>query len=87
MEHDDFGRERVPGDPADRYRFRTPTLRNVALTAPYGHSGCYNSLRAIEVRDSLNAVLSPSPSSFTEEQAASAIALIRRIADTGGPPC
>jgi len=37
-----------------------------------------------EVRNSLNAVLSPSLSSFTGEQAASAVALIRRIADIGG---
>ena len=28
-------------------KFRTPTLRNVALTAPYGHSGAYNSLRSV----------------------------------------
>ncbi|MEN8761070.1 MAG: cytochrome c peroxidase [Thiogranum sp.] len=47
MGHDDYGREQVTLDPADRYTFRTPTLRNVALTAPYGHSGCYNSLRAV----------------------------------------
>ncbi|MEN8207537.1 MAG: cytochrome-c peroxidase, partial [Pseudomonadota bacterium] len=26
--------------------FRTPTLRNVALTAPYGHGGAYDTLRA-----------------------------------------
>ncbi len=52
---DDFGRERVSGDPADRYRFRTPTLRNVALTAPYGHSGAYNTLEAV-VRHHLDPV-------------------------------
>lgn len=45
--HDDFGREQVTGDPADRYRFRTPTLRNVALTGPWGHAGVYNDLRAM----------------------------------------
>jgi cytochrome c peroxidase len=45
--HDDFGRERVTGDPADRFRFRTPTLRNVALTAPYGHAGAYDVLEAV----------------------------------------
>jgi cytochrome c peroxidase len=43
--HDDFGRERVTGDPADRYKFRTPTLRNVELTAPYGHAGQFVRLR------------------------------------------
>ena len=42
---DDFGRMRVTGDPADRYRFRTTPLRNVELTAPYGHDGAVISLR------------------------------------------
>ena len=42
---DDFGRMRVTGDPADRYRFRTPPLRNVELTAPYGHDGAIGDLR------------------------------------------
>ena len=52
---DDFGREQVTGNSRDRYRFRTPTLRNVALTAPYGHTGAYNSLDAM-VRHKLDAV-------------------------------
>jgi cytochrome c peroxidase len=45
--HEDFGREQVTGDPADTLKFRTPFLRNVALTAPYGHSGAYDTLRAV----------------------------------------
>ena len=36
---DDFGRERVTGNAADRYRFRTTPLRNVEFSAPYGHTG------------------------------------------------
>jgi len=44
---DDFGRERVTGDPYDRFRFRTPSLRNLLATAPYGHSGAYQTLEAI----------------------------------------
>ncbi|TYC63670.1 methylamine utilization protein MauG [Rhodobacterales bacterium] len=31
----------------DAYRFRTPMLRNVELTAPYGHNGAYPTLEAI----------------------------------------
>jgi cytochrome c peroxidase len=50
---DDFGRERVTGDPADRFRFRVPTLRNVPLTGPWGHDGAYNTLEAV-VRHHLN---------------------------------
>lgn len=45
--HDDFGREQVTGDINDRYRFRTPTLRNVALTGPWGHDGAYDTLEAV----------------------------------------
>jgi cytochrome c peroxidase len=43
---DDFGRMRVTGDASDRYRFRTSPLRNVELTAPYGHDGAIVSLHA-----------------------------------------
>ena len=45
--HDDFGRERVTADTNDRYKFRTPTLRNVAITGPWGHDGAYNTLDAV----------------------------------------
>lgn len=41
----DMGRMEATRDPADAYRFRTPTLRNVALTGPYGHNGAYTNLR------------------------------------------
>lgn len=42
----DEGRFRVTGDAADLYAFRTPSLRNVALTGPYGHAGAHADLRA-----------------------------------------
>ncbi len=44
---DDFGRERVTGYQNDRYRFRTPPLRNVALTGPWGHAGTYSTLEGV----------------------------------------
>ncbi|MBA3259929.1 MAG: hypothetical protein H0T68_10765 [Gemmatimonadales bacterium] len=43
---DDFGRMRQTGNPAHRYAFRTPPLRNVELTAPYGHDGAIVDLRS-----------------------------------------
>ena len=43
----DPGRYGVTGLEEDRYRFRTPSLRNVAFTGPYGHNGAYGSLRAM----------------------------------------
>ncbi len=45
--HRDTGRFRVTGKLEDRYRFRTPSLRNVAHTSPYGHSGAYATLEAV----------------------------------------
>ncbi|MCK0168578.1 cytochrome-c peroxidase [Jannaschia sp. S6380] len=42
----DDGRMRVTGDPADRFAFRTPSLRNVTETGPWGHAGAYDDLRA-----------------------------------------
>jgi len=35
----DRGRETVTGKKSDAHLFRTPTLRNIALTAPYFHNG------------------------------------------------
>ncbi len=37
----------------DAYRFRTPSLRNVALTAPYGHNGAWPTLDGI-IRQHIN---------------------------------
>ena len=42
----DDGRFRVTGREEDRYAFRTPSLRNVAMTAPYGHAGAHKELAA-----------------------------------------
>lgn len=35
----DKGREAVTRDPSDRYAFKVPVLRNIAITGPYFHSG------------------------------------------------
>jgi cytochrome c peroxidase len=49
----DVGRMGESDDLLDAYRFRTPMLRNVALTAPYGHNGAYPTLEGV-VRHHLN---------------------------------
>lgn len=41
----DRGLELITGDSMDRYKFKTPPLRNVALTAPYMHNGFFKSLK------------------------------------------
>ena len=43
----DVGRMAETDRLEDAYRFRTPGLRNVALTAPYGHNGAYATLEGI----------------------------------------
>ena len=43
----DVGRMAESDSLEDAYRFRTPPLRNVALTAPYGHNGAYPTLDGI----------------------------------------
>lgn len=43
----DVGRFKVTNVDADRYAFRTPTLRNVELTAPYMHDGSVSTLREV----------------------------------------
>lgn len=43
----DEGRFEVTGNHTDRWRYRTPSLRNVALTAPYMHDGSLDSLAAV----------------------------------------
>ncbi|WP_386681082.1 cytochrome-c peroxidase [Loktanella sp. R86503] len=42
----DEGRAEVTGLPEDMFAFRTPSLRNVALTGPYGHAGSHADLAA-----------------------------------------
>ena len=42
----DIGRMRVTGRSSDAYAFRTPSLRNVTETAPYGHNGAYATLQS-----------------------------------------
>ncbi|MEH6570893.1 MAG: cytochrome c peroxidase [Halioglobus sp.] len=46
------GLEAVTGDPVHRGLFKVPTLRNIALTAPYMHDGRFNTLE--EVLDHYN---------------------------------
>lgn len=43
----DVGRMAETDRLEDAYRFRTPMLRNVALTGPYGHNGAYATLEGI----------------------------------------
>ncbi|MFV1494263.1 cytochrome c peroxidase [Phaeobacter sp. JH18-32] len=43
----DLGRYEVTEDPRDRWRFRTPTLRNLAVSPPYMHDGGFGTLAEV----------------------------------------
>lgn len=43
----DVGRYEITFDPKDRWAYRTPSLRNVALTPPYMHDGSLPTLEAV----------------------------------------
>lgn len=51
-ERQDDGFFEFTGDPDDKGKFKVPTLRNIALTAPYMHDGRFNTLE--EVLDNYN---------------------------------
>ena len=84
----DLGLYRVTENPGDRWKFRTQTLRNVSLTAPYMHNGRFDTLR--EVIDFYdrggvpNELLSPliRPLGLTEREKQDLEALLHSL--TGG---
>ena len=43
----DLGRAEVSGSTSDNYKFKVPSLRNVAITAPYMHDGRFGSLASV----------------------------------------
>ena len=43
----DLGLGNVTGDPADNGKFKTPSLRNLAFTAPYMHDGLFETIEEV----------------------------------------
>ena len=81
----DGGRFEVTGQPWDRGRFKTPSLRNVSLTAPYMHDGSLPTLEAvIEFYDRggrRNSNLDPAirPLRLTSDQRSDLVAFLRAL--------
>ncbi|MDD5033602.1 MAG: cytochrome c peroxidase [Methylococcaceae bacterium] len=73
----DLGRYEITQDPADRWKYRTPSLRNIALTAPYMHDGALSTLREVvefynrggEANENLDPLIKPLGLSESEMQA------------------
>lgn len=47
LNNNDFGRENISGIAAERFRMRTPSLLNIAVTGPYMHVGAYEFLQQV----------------------------------------
>ncbi len=45
--YEDVGRARLTADPADVGKFKVPSLRNIAVTAPYMHNGSMQTLEEV----------------------------------------
>ena len=43
----DLGLYKITQNPDDRWKFKTPSLRNIALTAPYMHNGSFGTLSEV----------------------------------------
>ena len=91
----DEGRFLATGIGIDRFAFRTPTLRNVALTAPYMHNGAFRTLEdVVEFYDRGGGAgigidlpgqtLSPEPLHLTAEEKADLISFLKSLTDTAG---
>ncbi len=84
----DLGRYEATGNSADRWLFRVPGLRNVAVTAPYMHDGSLPSLEAVIDWYDQGGTPHPGqdprvrPLGLTREQRADLVAFLRSL--TGG---
>ncbi len=87
------GLSEITGDPLDLGKYKTPTLRNIALTAPYMHDGRFQTLE--EVVDFYSDGVQPSATidplmkqahnggiNLTEEEKDDLVAFLKTLTDT-----
>jgi cytochrome c peroxidase len=81
----DVGRFEITFDPKDRWAYKTPSLRNVALTAPYMHDGSLATLEAVIEFYDRGGIDNPeksallSPLGLTGEERAALAAFLRAL--------
>jgi len=91
----DIGRYRLTRAEPHRYAFRTPSIRNVALTAPYMHNGVYRTLEeVVEFYDRGggagigialdNQTLPPDALKLTAAEKRALVVFMRALTDTTG---
>lgn len=87
VEGGDVGREAITKRAGDRGKFRTPSLRNVALTAPYMHDGSVATLEAVVDQYARGGRGDPStdvqvqPLDLDESEKADLVAFLRSLTD------
>lgn len=92
LDERDTGRHRVTGAALDRGAFATPSLRNIALTAPYMHDGRFATLEevldhyseGVHRTDTLDPNLAKHPDGglhLTAEEKRSVIAFLKTLTD------
>ncbi|MDB6006686.1 MAG: hypothetical protein JWR15_3673 [Prosthecobacter sp.] len=88
----DTGRHRVTHNDRDLYKFSTPSLRNIALTAPYMHDGRFQTLEEVIAHydhnlrrtDTLDPNLAKHPSTgirLSAEDKAALVAFLKTLTD------
>lgn len=79
-----LGRFVVTHKPADIGRFRTPSLRNVALTAPYMHDGSVVTLEeAVELEIYYRGIEANRPLILTAEEKTALVAYLKSLTSVG----
>jgi cytochrome c peroxidase len=85
----DVGRYEITLDPKDRWAYRTPSLRNVALTAPYMHDGSLPSLEAVVEFYDRGGIDNPeksqrlAPLGLTSEERAALVSFLKTLTGSG----
>jgi len=98
----DLGLGAVVGDPEEYGKFKVSSLRNIALTAPYGHNGFFATLEDIvhfyNTRDVVAEGWAPAevPETvnvdelgnlgLTQQEEADLVAFLKTLSDNYGPP-
>lgn len=85
----DSGRAHITNAPEDKYKFKVPSLRNVALTAPYMHDGRYATLEQclnhytdnVSNMVNLDPLLKPNGIALTSEEKQDLISFLRTLTD------
>ncbi|NNJ52868.1 MAG: cytochrome C peroxidase [Ignavibacteriaceae bacterium] len=93
---DDTGREEHTKNPVDRYKFRTASLRNIELTAPYMHDGVFATLYEVvkfyndgciprhpQISDEMMGPKLIEPLELTEDEIIAIVEFMKALTDEG----